>query len=158
MGQVISEEEAIRVAKKLRNDNTIVLAGGVFDILHLGHLQFLTESKKQGGVLFVLVESDKTVRKVKGSNRPINPQQVRATMVSALIPVDFAVILKEMTKDSDYDTLMAEILPNIITTTKGDPNLVHKERQAKKIGATVKFVTNRIGEFSTTRLTKLGKR
>ncbi len=156
MGKILSQHLAINTAKKIKKEGkTIVVAGGVFDVLHIGHLVFLTKAKKEGDFLFVLVEPDSSVRNNKGPNRPIYPQKERTTLLAGVIPVDFVVALKEMTKDIEYDTLMAEILPDIIATTKGDPNLHHKERQAKKIGATIKFVTKRIGNLSSSRFAKL---
>ena len=85
-----------------------VMASGVFDLLHLGHLHYLQEAKQMGDELVVVVATDETVRKYK--HDPITPQEVRCEMVAALKPVDQAVI------GSTTDTLkiVEEIQPDII--------------------------------------------
>ena len=66
MKKIINIKDAIKVSQKLRKQNkTIVLAGGFFDILHTGHIKFLEKSKKHGDYLFVLLEDDKKAREVK---------------------------------------------------------------------------------------------
>ena len=62
----------------------IVLVGGCFDILHLGHVVFLEKAKKEGDVLVVLLESDEKVRFLKGKGRPVHTQSERAEILSAL--------------------------------------------------------------------------
>lgn len=156
MGKIISTKEAITIARKLKNGKKkIVVCGGCFDILHIGHIRFLKSAKKEGDVLFALIENDESVKKKKGNNRPINPQKDRLEIIASLEFVDFAVSLKEMTKDSDYDTLMAEILPDVIATTQDDQSLIHKERQAKKIGGSVKYVTKRIEHLSSSKFARI---
>lgn len=152
VNQIVSTKQAIKLSKTLHQQGkSIVVAGGCFDILHLGHIKFLENSKKFGNVLFVLLESDESVRENKGKSRPINSQKNRAIVLSALRFVDFVVLLPHMTKNWEYDTLMAEILPSVITTTDHDPNVKHKERQAKKIGAKLKYATRRIRNLSSSR-------
>ncbi len=158
MAEILSIKKAIKIARKIHSQNkTIVIAGGCFDILHAGHIKFLENAKKAGNVLFVLVESDSSVRSKKGPSRPVNKIGARLTVLSAIKFIDYLIPLAKMTKDEDYDTLMAEISPNIIATTNHDPNVAHKERQAKKIGAKVKYVTTRVRNISTTRLANLSE-
>ncbi|MCU0859044.1 MAG: FAD synthase [Thermoplasmata archaeon] len=87
-----------------------VMATGVFDILHLGHLHFLEESKKLGDELLVVVATDKTVRARK--HEPITPQKMRLEMVAALKPVDRAVLGKET---GDFFDIVKELRPDVIT-------------------------------------------
>lgn len=158
MSKILNAQEAIRESKQRRAESkTIVLAGGCFDILHVGHITFLEEAKKQGDVLFVLLESDATVGKIKGKDRPINTQQDRARVLAALDAVDYVVLLPRLETNQQYDDLVSKIRPAIIATTKNDPEKQHKERQAKKIGATVTDVVTRIKSFSSTRLSRLLK-
>src|SRR5476651_1704379 len=97
MNKVISVKNAQKITDKIKNENkTIVVCGGCFDILHVGHISFLQEAKKQGNYLFVLLENDKTVRRLKGSNRPIHHQEERAEVLAALSFVDYVVLLDEM--------------------------------------------------------------
>lgn len=156
MAQILSSEQAIKTAEKLKKNNkVIVIAGGYFDILHVGHIKFLEAAKKEGDALFVLVESDESAKKIKGEKRPINPQKTRCLLLSTLKSVDIIIPLPYMTNNQEYDTLMASIGPKVIATTQSDPNVKHKERQANKIGGKVKFVIGRIKNISSTRLAEL---
>jgi rfaE bifunctional protein nucleotidyltransferase chain/domain len=150
MQKILAPDDAITLATKLTDQgNRIVLAGGCFDILHLGHITFLEKAKSKGDVLFVFVENDATIKKTKGPLRPINTQHDRAQILSHLTVVDYVIKLPETI---DYDALVIHIKPAIIATTAGDLNRSHKERQAKKIGAKVVDVTDQISNQSTTRI------
>lgn len=156
MNKIINTKKAEKISKELKKQNKIVVvAGGCFDILHIGHIKFLEKAKKQGDFLFILLEDDNNVKKLKGANRPINTQQERARVLAALQCVDYVVLLKEMRKNKDYDNLIFKINPNIITTTKNDPQVVHNKRQAKKINAKISYVINRIENKSTSKLAKI---
>ena len=131
-----------------------VLVGGCFDILHLGHIIFLEKAKQKGDTLVVLLESDEAVRFLKGAGRPINPQKTRAKILSSLKSVDKVVLLKNKMTDKDYDFLIQKIKPAIIATTKNDPYIHHKMRQAKLVGAKVAEVTKNIANYSSSKLAK----
>ncbi|MCL5970249.1 MAG: adenylyltransferase/cytidyltransferase family protein [Patescibacteria group bacterium] len=156
MNKIINAEAAEKVSKKLQKDGkVVVVSGGCFDILHIGHIKFLEKAKKEGDYLFILLEADETVKKLKGNKRPINNQKDRANMLSAISYVNYVVMLSEMKTDNDYDFLISKINPNIIATTKNDSQGVHNERQAKKINAKVSYVTNRIKNKSTSKLAEI---
>jgi len=87
---------------------TRVMASGVFDILHTGHLHYLAESRKLGDELFVVVATDATVRRNK--HEPITPEAMRVEMVNALKPVDLAVL----GRDGDMYGIVSELKPDII--------------------------------------------
>ena len=156
MNKILNLGQAVRVSQDIRKKNRkIVLAGGVFDILHVGHIKFLKNAKKAGDVLFILLENDINVSKSKGKNRPINNQQDRAEILSELSCIDYVVALPEMKNDNRYDILISQLKPDIIATTKPDPKLKHKLRQVKLVGAELKYVIKKIRDKSTTRLLKL---
>jgi FAD synthetase len=156
MNKILSAEEASQFSKTLQKHNQkIVLAGGCFDILHIGHLRFLEEAKKEGDELWVLLESDETIAKSKGHGRPINNQTDRAKLLAAMELVDHVVLLKPHMTNAEYDALIIAIKPAIIATTKGDLHRVHKERQAKLIDAQVKDVIENMYNQSTTKLIKI---
>lgn len=156
INKILTIQQAIDVSNKLKAEGkAIVLAGGCFDILHIGHIDFLNEAKKRGDVLFVLLESDEAIRRIKGNNRPINSQADRARILSALLGVDYAIILPQLKTDKEYDDVVIKLRPDIIATTKGDKYKKHKERQAKLIGAKVVDVIKNISNKSTTKLIKL---
>ena len=156
MNRIINTEKAIKISKKLKREGKkLVLAGGCFDILHVGHIKFLTAAKKKGDILFILLESDKNVEKFKGKNRPINNQAERAMVLSSLRFVDYVIILGEMKTNSDYDKLIVNLKPDIIATTKKSQQIIHNARQAKLIDAELALVINRISNKSTTRLAEI---
>jgi len=156
MKKILNIKEAVELAQKLEKQNkTIVVAGGFFDILHLGHIEFLKKSKKYGDYLFVLLEEDSKATKEKGRKRPINSQKLRAKILSSLQSVDYIIMLKNMTNNESYDKLMVEMQPSVIATTYGDQYIDHKRRQAKLIQGRVVYATKKINNHSTTKYTKL---
>ena len=149
MQNILTTEQAIRIAEKL-NNKRIVIAGGCFDVLHVGHVRFLQNAKQQGDVLFLLLENDENVKRLKGKDRPINSQKDRAEVLSNLKSVDYVVLLPEMKSDKDYDKLISCLKPDILATTENDPGKKHKERQSEITGANVKEVMKRLESKSTT--------
>jgi FAD synthetase len=140
---------------KLHQDKKLVLVGGCFDLLHIGHITFLTKARQKGDCLLVLLESDLKIKSTKGENRPINSQLDRAKILTSLRIVDGVLMLPDNIKDQDYDKLVEKIKPLIIATTRGDINISHKNRVAKKVGAKVAFVTPLIKDKSTSNMVKL---
>src|SRR5579872_1076023 len=108
MAGIIDIQEAIKRATSIKaQGQSIVLVGGCFDLIHLGHITFLEEARKQGGVLMVMLESDENIKLTKGDGRPINSQNVRARILSHLDLIDFVIQLPIMRKDQDYDHLIS---------------------------------------------------
>lgn len=87
----------------------IVLANGNFDLLHVGHVRYLRGAKELGGKLVVAINSDESVRTLKGAGRPVMPAEERAEIVAALADVDAVVIFSEL----DVRALIREIRPDI---------------------------------------------
>jgi rfaE bifunctional protein nucleotidyltransferase chain/domain len=133
---------------------SIVLTGGCFDFLHIGHVRFLYKAKKMGDYLIVLLESDKNVKKLKGRNRPFFIQKERAEMLSALRSVDLIVLLPTIENDSDYLNLVMQIKPDIIAVTANDPVIEKKRSQAKQIGGKLKVISF-TKTYSTSKLAKI---
>lgn len=96
MGRVISLEELLKVRKGW-GTKKVVFTNGCFDLLHIGHIHCLKEAKKLGDLLIVGLNSDSSVRKIKGENRPIVPQEERATILASLEMVDYVCIFDEDT-------------------------------------------------------------
>lgn len=96
-------EEAKKKGKK------VVFTNGCFDILHAGHVTYLTEAKRQGDILIVGVNSDASVKRLKGETRPINSEYDRAFVLDALKSVDYTVIFEEDTPEE----LIACLKPSI---------------------------------------------
>jgi len=89
----------------------VVFTNGCFDIIHSGHVKYLSESSKLGDILVVGLNSDDSVKRLKGSSRPVNNQNDRAEVLSALKSVDFVCIFDE---DTPFD-LISILKPDIIT-------------------------------------------
>ncbi len=89
-----------RVANERARGARIVLANGCFDILHVGHVRYLEAAKTFGDVLIVGVNSDTQVQKLKGANRPFQPEDERAEIIAALRAVDFVTIFPEPTVEN----------------------------------------------------------
>jgi FAD synthetase len=113
-----------------------VMATGVFDILHLGHLHYLEESKKLGDELVVVVATDTTVRKRK--HEPITPEKMRCELVASLKPVDKAVLGRE---GGDIFEIVKDLRPDIITLGYYQPfDQQNLEKELEKRGLKVKVV------------------
>jgi D-glycero-beta-D-manno-heptose 1-phosphate adenylyltransferase len=103
-GQLRSQVERWRLAGE-----RITLANGNFDLLHVGHVRYLRGAKALGGKLVVAINSDESVRALKGEDRPIMPEQERAEIVAALADVDAVVVFPEL----DVRAIIREIRPDI---------------------------------------------
>lgn len=110
MGRVVSLDELVRlVAGFRRNKESVALANGCFDLLHVGHVRYLQGAKLEADRLVVAVNDDSSVTEIKGAGRPILPVSARAELVSALLVVDAVVIFTGLTVN---DVLRA-IRPNV---------------------------------------------
>lgn len=98
------------LARLRKSKKTIVFTNGVFDIIHRGHVTYLTKAKSHGDILIVGLNTDASVRRLKGKNRPINNQRDRAVVLGALKPVDFVVLFGEDTPEK----LIKQIKPDIL--------------------------------------------
>ncbi len=126
----------------------VVFTNGCFDIIHPGHILHLQQARQEGDVLVVAINSDESVRRLKGPDRPVFSEQERAMMLTALEPVDYIVI---------FDTLRVTGLIGAVkpdTYIKGGDytidTLIPEERQAlEDCGAQI-VILPEIGSFSTT--------
>jgi len=87
----------------------IIFAHGVFDLLHKGHVTLLAEAKKLQGILVVGVENDQNVKKLKGAERPIHPQEARLFVLSYLAPVDYLFLIPEYKNPQEMNAFYTEI-------------------------------------------------
>ena len=108
--KIVRRDELVRRVKSWRAaKEKITLANGCFDLLHVGHIRYLRAAKSLGGKLIVAINSDESVRKLKGNGRPLMPATERAEILAALTDVDAAVIFPE----SDVRALVREIRPDV---------------------------------------------
>ena len=108
--KIYHHSELASILKQAKADGAVVVTtNGCFDVLHLGHLRYLQAARQLGDLLVVAVNSDSSVRQLKGEKRPLVPEDERAEMLSGLECVDYVVIFSELTPIS----LLSELKPNI---------------------------------------------
>lgn len=110
MGGVITQEGAVAQREKLREaGQTLVFTNGHFDLLHVGHLDYLEKARAQGDALFVGLNGDGSTVRLKGAGRPLVPAVERARLLAALEPVTAVIIFDEDTADNLLLNLKPEI-------------------------------------------------
>jgi rfaE bifunctional protein nucleotidyltransferase chain/domain len=111
MGKVVPRSELVKIRQELRRaGKRVVFTNGCFDILHRGHVDYLTKAKALGDILIVGLNSDDSVRRLKGPGRPIVTEEDRAIILAALTAVDFVSIF---TEETPYELIRA-VLPDIL--------------------------------------------
>ncbi len=152
---LVKRSEVDNLIKKLRSENkTIVTTNGCFDILHVGHVRYLKKAKSFGDILIVALNSDKSVKSIKGDNRPINNEQDRAEILNELRSVDYVVIFEE---DSPINLLL-QIKPDV--HTKGADYTIDTLPEAKDImeaGGRIEFISFVEGKSTTAVIEKMKK-
>jgi D-beta-D-heptose 7-phosphate kinase/D-beta-D-heptose 1-phosphate adenosyltransferase len=110
-GKVKSLDELKRIADQARRDGkTVVLTNGCFDLLHRGHVHILREAKALGDLLIVAINSDRSVRAIKGPSRPVLSESDRTELLAAMEMVDYVALFDE---PDPYD-LIAAVRPNVL--------------------------------------------
>lgn len=105
----------VDIVRKLKSQGKkIVFSNGCFDLLHVGHLHSFREAKRHGDVLIVGLNSDESVRALKGKDRPFVPEAQRAEMLAALREVDYVVIFPEL----DPLSIVTDLLPDVLVKGK----------------------------------------
>lgn len=111
MKEIKTWEEIVEIRKQLRAENKkVVFTNGVFDILHSGHVDYLAKSKTLGDILIVGLNSDESVKNIKGDKRPIINQENRAIVLASLKPVDYVVLFDEDTPAKLIDAVIPDVL------------------------------------------------
>ncbi|SHK17575.1 D-glycero-beta-D-manno-heptose 1-phosphate adenylyltransferase [Thermocrinis minervae] len=116
---ILNLEDLLRILESERKGKVVVFTNGCFDILHAGHVSYLTKAKSFGDILIVAINSDESIRRIKGPKRPIIPQHMRAYVVNNLKPVDYVVIFEEDTPEK----LIRAIRPDVLV--KGEDWDIH---------------------------------
>jgi rfaE bifunctional protein nucleotidyltransferase chain/domain len=156
MNRIVDIEKAVKLSKRFKKmGKTVILTGGCFDVLHLGHIKFLEAAKKTGDILFVFIESDENVRKIKGDQRPIHNQDERAQVLQAVRFINYVIKIPFLKSNDEYDKLVIKLNPSIIAITKEGGALEHSLRQSKLIGAKLIQVIGHIPQHSTTKIAQI---
>lgn len=150
---LIKREDLNSLIQKLRNEKkTIVTTNGCFDILHVGHVRYLEKTKTFADILIVALNSDKSVKSIKGEGRPINNENDRAEVLSALRCVDYVVMFDE---DSPVELLL-QIKPDVYT--KGADYTIETLPEAKPVmqnGGRVEFISFVEGKSTTSIINRM---
>ena len=155
MGQVVNQEEIINIVRSGQKDGkTFVATNGCFDILHVGHVRYLQKTKRLADFSIVMLNSDKSIKLIKGDSRPINNEADRAEILTALSCVDYVVLFEERSPAN----LLGKIKPNIYT--KGADYTIETlpEREIiEKNNIEVAFIEFVQGKSTTNIINKINK-
>ncbi len=111
MKRIVSPAELKKIRHKLKSKGKkVVFTNGCFDLIHEGHVDYLIKAKKLGDVLFVALNTDESVKRIKGENRPILMEKERGFIISNLKPVDFVTFFEEDTPEK----IISELIPDIL--------------------------------------------
>ena len=135
IGKILSPGELLGLRQRLRAEGkTLVFTNGVFDLLHVGHVRYLAAARALGDALVVAVNSDRTVRELKGPGRPVVNEHERAEVLAALRQVDYVTIFDDISPRS----LIATLLPDVLVKG-GDYGLddIHGREEVEAAGGRV---------------------
>jgi D-beta-D-heptose 7-phosphate kinase/D-beta-D-heptose 1-phosphate adenosyltransferase len=154
MSNIKSRQEVLAIRAALKNEGKkVVFTNGCFDLIHSGHVDYLVKAKEMGDVLILALNTDSSIKRIKGNKRPILKQDERAFIVSNLKPVDYVIFFEEDTPAK----IIEEIIPDILV--KGADwsieNIVGREVVEANGGEvkTIKFVNDQ----STSNIIKIIK-
>ena len=145
--KLLTKDSLKRTVETLRKKNKeIVTTNGVFDIMHIGHIRYLQEAKKLGGILIVAINSDSSTKKIKGPKRPLNNENDRAEALAALECVDYVTVFNE----ENPIKILGIIKPNV-HVKGGDYDIgqiIEKDAVEKNNGKVV--LISKVKGYSTT--------
>ena len=146
---MLAERERLRAGGK-----RLVFTNGVFDLLHVGHVRYLAQARALGEALVVAINSDRTVRELKGPARPVFDQAERAEILAALRVVDYVVVFDDVSPRS----LIAELLPDVLVKG-GDYNLdqIHGREEVEAAGGKVTSLPFVEGSSTTDLIKRMGR-
>ena len=134
-GMILPLNDLLKERERLRDaDQKLVFTNGVFDLLHVGHVRYLTQARTLGDALVVAVNSDRSVRELKGADRPLTNENDRAEMLAALGAVDYVTIFDDVSPRA----LIANLLPDVLVKG-GDYTLdqIHGREEVEAAGGRV---------------------
>jgi len=149
-------KDNIEIINRIKADRKkIVFTNGCFDLLHVGHIRYLAQAKRLGDFLIIGLNSDSSVKELKGVDRPINSFEDRATLLSAIESVDLVIMFEEQTPEN----LIKDIVPDILVKG-GDYNIedIVGYQTVMQNGGQVKTLSFYDGYSSTNYINKIKKR
>ena len=148
-------KDNIEIINRIKGERKkIVFTNGCFDLLHVGHIRYLAQAKKLGEFLIIGLNSDSSVKELKGEDRPINSFEDRATLLSAIESVDLVIMFEEQTPEN----LIKDIVPDILVKG-GDYNIedIVGYQTVIQNGGQVKTLSFYDGYSSTNYINKINK-
>ena len=155
MGEVVKIKKIIQIRKQAKDEGKIVVfTNGCFDLIHRGHIECLCKAKELGDILIVGLNTDRSVREIKGEGRPIFNEKDRATVLCALIYVDYVVLFDDPTPQK----LIEAIKPDVLVKG-GDYKLdqIVGREVVEKVGGKVVIIPEVPGYSTTEIINKLTK-
>ena len=149
-------KDNIEIINRIKDERKkIVFTNGCFDLLHVGHIRYLAQARKLGDFLIIGLNSDSSVKELKGEDRPINSFEDRATLLSAIKSVDSVIMFEEQTPEN----LIKDIVPDILVKG-GDYNIedIVGYQTVIQNGGQVKTLSFYEGYSSTNYINKIKKR
>ena len=153
--KLLSQDKLLRVREGLRaGGKSVVFTNGVFDLLHVGHVRYLAAARALGDALVVAINSDRTVRELKGEGRPLVNQDERAEILAALRQVDYVTIFDDVSPRS----LIARLLPDVLVKG-GDYGLdeIHGREEVEAAGGRVVSLSFVEGASTSTIIERMKK-
>ena len=154
--KILSIDEMLVERERLRDAGArLVFTNGVFDLLHVGHVRYLTEARALGEALVVAINSDRAVRELKGPNRPVFDENERAEILAALRQVDYVVVFDDISPR----TLISQLVPDVLAKG-GDYQLdqIHGREEVEAAGGKVISLPFIDGASTTTLIERMKKK
>ena len=154
--KILTPEQMLGERQRLRAAGVrLVFTNGVFDLLHVGHVRYLTEARALGDALVVAINSDRTVRELKGPDRPVFDQAERAEILAALKVVDYVIVFDDVSPRK----LIATLLPDVLVKG-GDYQLdeIHGREEVEAAGGKVISLPFVQGASTTALIERMGRR
>ena len=156
MGKIVKQKELIKIRNRARRMNRkVIFTNGCFDLIHRGHIEYLKKAKKKGDILIVGLNSDSSVKMIKGKSRPIQSQDDRSHILASFEFVDYVCIFNEQTPFKliskllpDYlvkggDWKVKDIVGKDVVESHGGKVLTIKEEKGKSTQNIIKFLLSR---------------
>ena len=154
--KILSIEEMLAERQRLRAESVrLVFTNGVFDLLHVGHVRYLSQARGLGDALVVAINSDRTVRELKGPDRPVFDQDERAEILAALRVVNYVVVFDNVSPRS----LISQLLPDVLVKG-GDYQLdeIHGREEVEAAGGKVISLPFVDGASTTSLISRMKKK
>lgn len=147
------KESVVRAQEAKAAGKKIVIASGVFDLLHTAHIAYLKKAKEQGQYLVVLIESDVRTKELKGEGRPVwNQEQRKEAILKTGIADDVIILPPEFKNPLRFEEIVILLAPDVYAASSNSVALDHKENLMKKYQGELRIVLQEIPGVSTTTL------